>query len=214
MTKVNTFFQAYDSRFNDNWNLVEVLDTAAEALREQQRVCTPGLERAKVVAFLESSGFPAANASTYVDFVAHGSCQSLDCDGFVEFFRTNSFEDWRSNVANASESLDGITLFPVGFDAGTGAVFCLERTHGSAQPRVSVIDQGRSVSGVFSSFDAMLQVLTRVLSSRTVLYVERGAEPDQAQRALVRELTNLDPDGFGAVGWPHWYQRMVGGENW
>jgi len=212
VTVEQDFFRAYGTRFRNNWDVAVVPDVAAEQLREQQRVSSPGLERTAVMAYMNSARFPAAAAGTYVEFLAYAACRTLDCDGFVEFFRTDSFDAWRTNVDRARAGLESTLLFPLGFCAGTGAVFCLEASE--PEPVVSIVDGFSILRRAFSSFGAMLSVLARLLSSRVVLYVEPGAEPDEDQRNLVRELIAADVSGFGAVGWPRWYQRLVGGTDW
>lgn len=57
----------------------------------------------------------------------------------------------------------------------------------------------RTRAGLFSSFEAMLNVLAEMVRSDVILQVERGCRPTPEQRALVARVRAMDPSGFGAV---------------
>lgn len=216
MNVVDDFFRAYDERRKRNWgDELELMDGDERRLYDSQAAVTPGLSEG-VVSRLLAREFVLSGTGSYRAFLEARSYRSLDCDGWVEFAPTASADDWTESVERMRGQCDPRRFFAVGYDAATSAVLCLERRSSSEQnePVVSIVDGDRVLSCAFSSFDACLGVLTELLRSETVLYVERGTEPDDSQRELVARMRLKDPTGFGAVGWPSWYRRAIGGTQW
>ncbi len=211
MTLLDSFFAAYEARLAGNWSAGYAGGDAAYLI-DQQRLLTPGLPRDRVGDTLAESGFGAAGITSYMGFLARYRCESLDCDGLVEFANSTSLEVWSKATTRMRGALPGAEYFAFGFDAATSARFCLQRRSVGTAPVVSIVDGGNVVSSVFSSFEALLAVMTEVLN--VPLYVARGEEPSREQRALVRRLRDIDPPGFGAVGWPDWFARSAGGSDW
>jgi len=186
------------------------LSEAEQRLRDLYRVTYPGLDEATIVAALDSSKFGARDTDTYRAFLRAASYKALDCCGLIEFCSTASSDRWIRDSLRFRGDLDTTRYFAVGFDPATSAVFCLHRLVLSGEPVVSIVDQGVVLESAFSSFAALLRVLTVLLNTDVVLYVERGAAISAEQRRLVAALCAADPDGFGRVGWPAWFRRAMG----
>lgn len=213
MNIVESFFAAYETRFASNWSSTRAGDEAAY-LMEQQRLLSPGLPHDHVEATLARSGFGPIGTSSYVAFLARHRCESIDCDGLIEFADSTSLEAWSKATTSMRGALPAAEYFAFGFDAATSARFCLQRRSPTVTPVVSVVDGEKVLSSVFSSFDALLAVLTEIFRAATPLYVGRGEQPSREQRVLINRLRDIDPEGFGAVGWPGWFERSAGGSGW
>jgi hypothetical protein len=217
MTDVSDFFAVYDERRVRNWGTdVHLFDAAERRLYESQNATAPGLATHDVADVMNSEGFGVEGADTYLRFIAERAYDGLDCDGWIEFASTTSMEAWCGDTKRMRGHLDPARFLAFGYDPATGAVSCLDRGANRKReaPSVSIVDEGRVVEDVFSDFEAVLRVLTLLLDSEVVLLIERGTEPDESQRQLVAELRAADPYGFGAIGWPTWYRRAIGGTKW
>lgn len=210
--RVEAYFQANHRIWSRSWDSsVGPLGEEEESSREYERVQRPGFGAAEVVAFLHATGFGASDTAAFQAFLGYGTYGRVSCEGFLEFFRTTSFEVWTKRVEACSFLLDTRRFLPFATD-DYSRVFCLERSGDGVV--VSIVDEGNTCSKVFSSFEALLDAMTTVLNSDVVLSVPRGALPKEAQRALVNRLCEIDPTGFGAIGWPRWFRGEVGGTGW
>jgi hypothetical protein len=211
-TRVEAYFQANHRIWSRSWDsAIGELGEEEESAREYERVQRPGFGAEEIAAFLNTTGFGTSDTAALQAFLGYGTYGRVSCDGFLEFFRTTSFETWTKKVEAFSFLLDTRRFLPFATDDYSRA-FCLERTGDGVV--VSIVDEGNTCSKVFSSFEALLDVMTTVLNADVVLSVPRGASPDALQRALVSRLREIDPSGFGAVGWPRWFQGKVGGTGW
>ena len=221
MTVVSDFFDAYERDYHRQSGgpaldpIERMLEEGAEKFWERKALLPPAIARAQLEAFLIATGFGVEGLDDYCELITTKSCVELELAGWVALWDSASEKGWMRRVRDASgPPLDAARFFPIGIDlpSDAGLLVCLDRGRGA--PVISIEDEGRIFERVFSDFGSLLKVATRILGSEVVLHVERGCEPDAAQRALVRELRSIDPDGFGAIGWPRWYQRYVGGTSW
>jgi hypothetical protein len=213
MSAVTEFFEAIEARFKRDWEITDPLelllwDPARDLFRDGERVYRPGLNGPDVLAHLETLPFGSAGTESYRELLEYGSCGRLGCADFV-LTDTPSFDAWTRAVRLGAELLDGATLLPIGSDENASLI-CLHRV-GEGPPVISLEDEGRLYVGLFSSFEAMLNVLAEMVRSDVILYVERGCRPTPEQRALAARLCAMDPSGFGAVGWPQYFESFAGG---
>lgn len=214
MGVVDDFFDAHDARLGigvqQDFSELEGPRTHGDIFLVKRS----GLDDKSVASELERCGFGVRGSDLYREFLNAASYRALDCDGLVEFATTTSIESWSDDVRRFRGTLDPTQFFAFGFDPATSAVFCLHRVEPDSEPVISIVDQGQVIPRIFSSFSALLEVVTRVLRSDVVLFVERKTSPTAEQRTFVESLRAIDPAGFGRFGWPAWYRRAVGGDDW
>lgn len=135
----------------------------------------------------------------YREFVrARGFHLFLDEVPWVRFPRSR---DWRAFLTSSPLLAEQLVPVAYGKDDWSPSVFALD--HRSAgTPCISLVleegGQREEHVRVFSSFEAMLRVLTRLLR----------ADPEEPLDAhLARELRTEDPTGFGGDAWGDWWSN-------
>lgn len=206
MHLTETFFEAYRRR------VMAPGPVDDEAYAEFLRFKRPGLDRAAVMKALENWSFGSAGAESYVDFLSYASYERLECNGYMDFIETTSLEGWAAQIAMMRFGLDRKRELPFAYDSGTSATFFLDRRDVTSPPMVSIADGNKRIRGAFSSFDALLAVMSALVASETALYIFGDDQPSKEQRTLVARLKSLDPPGFGSIGWPMWFSRSARAE--
>jgi hypothetical protein len=214
MSAVTEFFEAIEMEWRRSWGISDPRDALLlddpthRGLCEYDSVRRPGLHGPDVLAHLETLRFGSAGTESYRELLEYGSCGRLGYGDFV-LTNTRSFEEWTDSLSFGGAPVDDAVLLPVGIDENASLI-CLHRV-GEGPPVISLEDEGRLYVGLFSSFEAMLNVLAEMVRSDVILYVERGCRPTPEQRALAARLCAMDPSGFGAVGWPQYFESFAGG---
>ena len=209
---IRSFVRAYNERRTPLGENDPILtDDSLREWYDDQEIRPPVLSVEEAVSFIKDIGFGIHGMTTYIEFISSISFGHLNCDGWVEFASMSSADKYKKEITEMQSYIRDQNKFPFGIDAGTGAIFVFERYDDETKsPKVSVIDEGRVISSVFSDFEAMLAILTALFSTDVVLDVERGSAPEPKQIELVETLRSLDPEGFGKIGWPRWYRMPIG----
>jgi hypothetical protein len=209
---IEHFFEAYERRWARRWGPGPGRkdEPALDMLAKRYRLRRPVL-RAADIARLGWSWPPV-----YQAFLCARSWQDLELEPWIHFPETDSKEELRPSIAPAFAPVKGknLTPFAVGYELGD--VFGFRNATDDSpvdlwsRSAIGSAPLDNVFASVFSSFHALLRVMTKIMSTDVVLYVPRKQSPSQELRDVVEELRAIDPDGFGRVGWPCWGRYIVG----
>src|SRR5262249_7883731 len=127
----------------------------------------------------------------YQAFLCARSWQDLELEPWIHFPQSDSKEQLRRSIAPAFAPVKGknLTPFAVGYELGD--VFGFRNATDDApvdlwsRGAIGGAPPDNVVAGVFSSFQALLRVMTKIMSIDVALYVPRKQSPSQKQREVV-----------------------------
>jgi hypothetical protein len=211
MEDIDHFFDAYERYWARRWGPGpgRTDDATLDELAERYRLRPPALRTADVAKIGVS--WPPV----YREFLCARSWQELELEPWIRFPPSDDREHLRRALAPAFAPVKGKNLTPFAVGHEIGDVFGFRGATDDApvdlwtQSAVGSAPAGSVIEGVFSSFGALLRVMTKIMSSGVSLYVPHKQTPKQEQRDLVDALVAIDKGGFGRVGWPSWARYVA-----
>jgi hypothetical protein len=211
---VDAFFSAYDEMVRRKWPGSVPLPSEIDFLDLYQ--LRPPLLSPDDLARVEADA--GALPETYKRFMAAHSFKELDLEPWIQFPPSSSAG---LKVVARLRRDTGDGLVPFATDIVHGGVFGFDR-RGRTDAEMPIalwlksypiapdrIEKNVILSPLASSFDRLLEVLTRVIVGPELLWVRPGESATAGQIALANEIRSRDPEGFGGPGWRLWWGQNV-----